>query len=62
MGTVTLTNVLYLSTLDGTNFAGYFVTSWDVDRFLTGLVIGLAVGAVGHLLVMIKRLFIGPGE
>jgi hypothetical protein len=62
MGTVTVTNLVYLSSVDGTNFSGYVLTSWELDRFLTGLVIGLAVGAVGYLVVMVKRLFIGPGE
>jgi hypothetical protein len=62
MGSVAVTNLVYLSTEDGTNYAGYFVTSWDWDRFLTGLAIGLAVGAVGYLVVMVRRLFAGPGE
>jgi hypothetical protein len=62
MAAVTVTNLVYLTSVDGTNFAGYFTQSWELDRFLTGVLIGLAVGAAGYLLVIVRRLFVGPGE
>jgi len=62
MGTLAVTNELYLSTVDGTNYFGYLVISWEWDRFLAGVAIGLAVGAAGYLLVIVRRLLLGPGE
>jgi hypothetical protein len=62
MDPVTVTNLLYLTSADGTNYAGYFICSWEVGRFLTGVAVGLAVGAAGYLVSIVRRLFLGPGE
>lgn len=63
MDPVAVTNFLYLSSVDGTNYAGYYVsTSWDMDRFLAGVAVGLGVGAAGYLVSIVRRLFLGPGE
>jgi len=62
MDPVTVTNLLYLTSVDGTNYAGYLVCSWEWDQFLTGVIVGLAVGAAAYLVSMIRRLFVGPGE